>query len=871
MSFSDYLENSIITTLFHASSYVYSPPGTYYVGLSSTNPQEDWSGDTPPSTGRGYARVALDNAYNSDGFTQPVNGSFSNSGTVEFPENTGTLNWGEMTYFTMWDASTSGNMVVYGALRTPKTVRVGDILKFQSGDLQIVLDGDSLHRDLVSFWKMEAVASDTLSDTYGFNSLYVHGDSATTPGGILGNALSLPSGDTYVTTLSNSVAIFGIDPSRSSGIFKLTDRVAYSLLAGDVIRVTGNSISDNNTEWTVAADGTGYFFDVTGIPDTGTGGSYYLVAGPSYVEGLRFKDSDFTVAFWSKLGDKTNTQNPISTWDNNAKQYTTSWDKDLRRYRLKLSSDGVSETDVYFAKHPVETGVWHHLVATYDASENKTTVIMDGAVSTTGSHVGGTHDNNAAFLIGATGFPGGIGQYSYGDIDEVGVWRRILTDDEITILYGGGTGVAYNNFDSFNVSSRINISSGLVSHWDFDSTAVTGNSLGGNQYDFAYTGTFDTVVGVNGGDAVSLANNYVYIDSGRVGWLNPGTNNFSFSLWLNGTIFKDSISYWGMSSDGDINDITSTDLDLYSSGTTVPTGGIINSGIYFDGASSYSSSYVSGVELRNMSSYTGLTVAAWVNNLVDTSGTIARLHGSSTQYQLWYDSASGNYKFSLSGVHVNSLHSAPLSTWQYVVGRWDGSDSGSISINASCADYSAVSGLGVYDTKANLNVGYEFDGGIDEVGIWGRPITPTEMSYLYNSGSGRNLDSLVNSIFKLDSAYELYTSGDRVVFKVNSLSESASVTGVGYLGKPGWKHIVGNVDYDADTITIYINGQQTESINNLSGVRGHTGVFELARDGVLSLQLDEMSFWHGRTLSYDDVLGLYNFGNGRNLEWMLEN
>ena len=364
---------------------------------------------------------------------------------------------------------------------------------------------------------------------------------------------------------------------------------------------------------------------------------------------------------------------------------------------------------------------------------------------------------------------------------------------------------------------------------------------------------------------------------GSVGLLSPQTNNFSFSLWLNGTVFKDVISYWGMGQDTgkDVDDITASSLDLYDvNGSITPTAGVVGSGSAFNGSDSrYSVSYSSGIELRNMSMYTGLTVAAWANRTSSSTRAVARLHGASTKHSLWFDSSPSHYKFTLSSYIAESTHSAPLSTWEYLVGRWDGSNA-SISINASGATSVSAPSIGSDDSIANFDVGYDsnyFSGKIDEVGVWGRALTDTEVSYLYNGGIGKSLGSLSTTIMELPGSYKLYTSGDRVIFNITNGSFSASVTGVAYLGRPGWKHIACNVNHDSNTLELYINGQKTSVSNTLGRVGNHTSDFELANNGVLSLQLDEISYWYGRTLGYDDVLGLYNFGDGHDLEWILEN
>ena len=86
----------------------------------------------------------------------------------------------------------------------------------------------------------------------------------------------------------------------------------------------------------------------------------------------------------------------------------------------------------------VNDGNWHHLVATrsgatiklyIDGNLDKT--ITDGHTITIGSDSG---------VIGR--HPSGVAYFN-GSIDEVGIWNRALTSDEITKLYNNGNGLTY--------------------------------------------------------------------------------------------------------------------------------------------------------------------------------------------------------------------------------------------------------------------------------------------------------------------------------------------------------------------------------------------------------------------------------------------
>lgn len=126
MSFSNYLENKVLLHVFGATSY--TAPATLYVGLFTTDPGEGGTGTEV--SGGSYARQTIT-------FTV-TNNQASNTAAVEFP--TATASWGTVAYAAIYDASTSGNMLAYGALTTSKTIASGDVLRIPAGDFDINLD-----------------------------------------------------------------------------------------------------------------------------------------------------------------------------------------------------------------------------------------------------------------------------------------------------------------------------------------------------------------------------------------------------------------------------------------------------------------------------------------------------------------------------------------------------------------------------------------------------------------------------------------------------------------------------------------------------------------------------------------------------------
>lgn len=125
----DYLENKIIDWMLRGQAY--TPPATVYVGLLTAAPS-DASAGTEVSGGS-YARVAVTSSLANWAGTQSAGstvassgtgGTTSNNGSITFPAPT--ANWGVVTHFAIYDASTAGNMLIYAALSTSKTVNNGD-------------------------------------------------------------------------------------------------------------------------------------------------------------------------------------------------------------------------------------------------------------------------------------------------------------------------------------------------------------------------------------------------------------------------------------------------------------------------------------------------------------------------------------------------------------------------------------------------------------------------------------------------------------------------------------------------------------------------------------------------------------------------
>jgi len=121
---SDYLENEILDHILGTGAY--TMPSNVYIGLSTGSFSDDNSGTE--LSGSGYARQAIT-------FAAASGASAATNATVTFPTATGS--WGDVSSWGLFDASSSGNLLIHGAFASSKTIASGDVLRVNSGDLTV--------------------------------------------------------------------------------------------------------------------------------------------------------------------------------------------------------------------------------------------------------------------------------------------------------------------------------------------------------------------------------------------------------------------------------------------------------------------------------------------------------------------------------------------------------------------------------------------------------------------------------------------------------------------------------------------------------------------------------------------------------------
>lgn len=214
----------------------------------------------------------------------------------------------------------------------------------------------------------------------------------------------------------------------------LTSLVAYwklDELSGTRVDATGrgNDLTDNNT----VTQATG---------KVGSAGQFAAANSESlsHVDNADLSiDPSDTVAAWVYLDTKTANRTIVAKANHpSTREFVLYYDFGANRFIVDVVfGDASNPVAVANSFGSPSTGVWYFVTGWLDSVLATANIqINNGAidsVATTGSPV----DGNGTFALGEWQ---NLGRYMDGRIDEVGLWKRVLTAAERTALYNGGAG-----------------------------------------------------------------------------------------------------------------------------------------------------------------------------------------------------------------------------------------------------------------------------------------------------------------------------------------------------------------------------------------------------------------------------------------------
>jgi len=152
-------------------------------------------------------------------------------------------------------------------------------------------------------------------------------------------------------------------------------------------------------------------------------------------------DSDFTVAGWASLADKTANRAIASRWDTADFSWSLIYEAAGNRFFGLYGADGTNTTAVIVAEDPAQDEQFFWCVRVNDAG----ITVRINTTEQTGSNGSflPIHHGSAPFVLGSILNGGAPNTEHDGTVDEVGVWAKRLTDAEVDQLYNSGDGLQY--------------------------------------------------------------------------------------------------------------------------------------------------------------------------------------------------------------------------------------------------------------------------------------------------------------------------------------------------------------------------------------------------------------------------------------------
>lgn len=197
-----------------------------------------------------------------------------------------------------------------------------------------------------------------------------------------------------------------------------------------------------------------------------------------------------------------------------------------------IKTAGGTETD---AGPALTTGMWHHVMVTYDSTTPL--LYVDGVSQALASGTSCTQTANAGAITQDTGTltfgsRQGASQFLSGKVDELRVYNRVLSATEIQSLYTEGGGTKANSSAS-QAQGTGRLDSGLAGYWKLDDgsgTSVTDSSVNGNTGTLTNGPTWGTGQ-IGGGADLDGTNDYISVTTSTPANLNL-TDSFSLSMWF---------------------------------------------------------------------------------------------------------------------------------------------------------------------------------------------------------------------------------------------------------------------------------------------------------------------------------------------------
>jgi hypothetical protein len=312
----------------------------------------------------------------------------------------------------------------------------------------------------------------------------------------------------------------------------------------------------------------------------------------------------------------------------------------------------------------ISDSIWHNIVCTFNGVKSE--LYLDGNLVGTSSFLPGTIDNCGGELNFGKGY--NLNYPLKGNLDDIGIWNRALTQQEITNLYTASTPPPCNPLAA-------NLMNGLVGYWPFCGNANDESGNGNNGTVNGATLTSDRFGNVDA--AYSFDGNGDYIRISHSNELRL-SGNFSISAWV---------------SPSNLNTFNSI-LSKASNDQTFVSGWVWGYSNFSQPAQLHfqGSPLFTNVSISNLGN--SLSLNSWKNVIVT------------------YDSTASILKYYLDNIQIDSF----LISYDFT---------------NSLLDLFIGNHFQNNDPSLQVQTNGGFWGQIDDIGIWNRALTQNEITQLY--------------------------------------------------------------------------------------------------------------------------------------------
>jgi hypothetical protein len=186
--------------------------------------------------------------------------------------------------------------------------------------------------------------------------------------------------------------------------------------------------------------------------NTSPGANYLTVSDPN--NDLQFDvTNSFTVALWLKYNSAFNDVPIIGNAVNSTYQFGWVLTEEGGRFEWTAVSGGSVIADPVSATSPlINDGAWHHVTVAFDRNAGVAASYVDGARVATHS-LSGLNSLITGQILTIGQDPSGAYGTANFNLDDLGIWRRALTDYDVLSVYNAGqnSGVSFDTYGPFKV------------------------------------------------------------------------------------------------------------------------------------------------------------------------------------------------------------------------------------------------------------------------------------------------------------------------------------------------------------------------------------------------------------------------------------